>query len=87
MTWKLRWYCPAYARCAEAEEFLSQHGTIFKTPSGYYKQVPQVSIAMQNLKIMQSFCAEFRPERLPAGHGFMPTARQRSQRPIQWNPS
>ena len=52
-------YCQAYARWREAEEFLSQHGTIFKTPSGYVQQVPQVSIAMQNLKIMQSFCAEF----------------------------
>ena len=32
---------------------------IFKTPSGYVQQVPQVSIAQQNLKIMQSFCSEF----------------------------
>ena len=30
-----------------ADEFLSQHGTIFKAPSGYVQQVPQVSIAMQ----------------------------------------
>ena len=52
-------YCQAYARWREAEEFLSQHGSIFKTPSGYVQQVPQVSIAQQNLKIMQSFCAEF----------------------------
>ncbi len=52
-------YCQAYARWREAEEFLSQHGTIFRTPSGYVQQVPQVSIAMQNLKLMQSFCSEF----------------------------
>ena len=52
-------YCQAYVRWREAEEFLTQHGTIFKTPSGYVQQVPQVSIAMQQLKIMQSFCAEF----------------------------
>lgn len=52
-------YCQAYARWREAEEFLTQHGSIFKTPSGYVQQVPQVSIAQQNLKIMQSFCAEF----------------------------
>ena len=32
---------------------------IFKTPSGYVQQVPQVSIAQQNLKIMQSFATEF----------------------------
>ena len=51
--------CQAYARWREAEEFLSQHGTIFKTPSGYVQQVPQVSIAQQSLKIMQSFCSEF----------------------------
>ena len=36
-----------------------QHGSIFQTPSGYVQQVPQVSIAQQNLKIMQSFCSEF----------------------------
>ena len=52
-------YCQAYARWREAEEFITQHGSIFKTPSGYVQQVPQVSIAQQNLKIMQSFCAEF----------------------------
>ena len=52
-------YCQAYARWKEAEEFISQHGSIFKTPSGYVQQVPQVSIAQQNLRIMQSFCSEF----------------------------
>lgn len=52
-------YCQAYARWKEAEEFITQHGSIFKTPSGYVQQVPQVSIAQQNLKIMQSFCTEF----------------------------
>lgn len=52
-------YCQAYARWKEAEEFISQHGSIFQTPSGYVQQVPQISIAQQNLKIMQSFCSEF----------------------------
>lgn len=52
-------YCQAYARWKEAEEFITQRGSIFKTPSGYLQQVPQVSIAQQNLKIMQSFCSEF----------------------------
>ena len=52
-------YCQAYARWREAEEFITQHGSIFQTPSGYVQQVPQVSIAQQNLKIMQSFCSEF----------------------------
>lgn len=52
-------YCQAYARWKEAEEFITKHGSIFRTPSGYVQQVPQVSIAQQNLKIMQSFCSEF----------------------------
>jgi P27 family predicted phage terminase small subunit len=52
-------YCQAYARWKEAEEFLSKHGTIFKTPSGYIQQVPQVSIAQTYLKIMKDFCSEF----------------------------
>ena len=52
-------YCQAYARWKEAEEFISKHGSIFQTTSGYVQQVPQVSIAQQNLKIMQSFCSEF----------------------------
>ena len=52
-------YCQAYARWIEAEAFITQHGSIFKTPSGYVQQVPQVSIAQQSLKIVQSFCSEF----------------------------
>ena len=39
------------APLAEAEEFITQHGTIVKTPSGYWQQVPQVSIAQTYLKI------------------------------------
>lgn len=61
-------YCQAYARWKEAEEFLSKHGTIFKTPSGYIQQVPQVSIAQTYLKIMKEFCSEF---------GLTPSARSR----------
>ena len=52
-------YCQAYARWKEAEAFIAQHGSIFKTPSGYVQQVPHVSIAQQSLKIVQSFCSEF----------------------------
>jgi len=52
-------YCQAYARWMEAEAFITKHGSIFRTPSGYVQQVPQVSIARQNLKIMQSFCSDF----------------------------
>jgi P27 family predicted phage terminase small subunit len=61
-------YCQAYARWKEAEEFLSKHGTIFKTPSGYIQQVPQVSIAQTYLKTMKDFCSEF---------GLTPAARTR----------
>lgn len=36
-------YCQAYARWKEAEEFITLHGSIVKTKSGYWQQVPQVS--------------------------------------------
>jgi P27 family predicted phage terminase small subunit len=61
-------YCQAYARWREAEEFISKHGTIVKTPSGYWQQVPQVSIAQTYLKIMNRFCEQF---------GLTPSARCR----------
>lgn len=61
-------YCQAYARWREAEEFISKHGTIVKTPSGYWQQVPQVSIAQSYLKIMNRFCEQF---------GLTPSARSR----------
>ena len=61
-------YCQAYARWKEAEEFISQHGTIVKTPSGYWQQVPQVSIAQTYLKILNKFCEQF---------GLTPSARSR----------
>ena len=52
-------YCQSYARWKEAEEFIEKHVTIVKTPSGYWQQVPQVSIAQTNLKVMLKFCSEF----------------------------
>ena len=52
-------YCQSYARWKEAEEFIEKHGTIVKTPSGYWQQVPQVSIAQTNLKVLLKFCSEF----------------------------
>ena len=52
-------YCQAYARWKEAEEFITQHGTMLRTPNGYLQQVPQVSIAQTNLKIMLKFCEQF----------------------------
>ena len=52
-------YCQAYARWKAAEEFISRNGAIVKTPSGYWQQIPQVSIAQQYLKQMSKFCEQF----------------------------
>lgn len=52
-------YCQSYARWKAAEEFITRHGAIVKTPSGYWQQVPQVSIAQQYLKQMNKFCEQF----------------------------
>ena len=61
-------YCQAYARWKEAEEFISQHGSMVRTPNGYLQQVPQVSIAQTNQKIMLKFCEQF---------GLTPSSRSR----------
>ena len=52
-------YCDAYSKWKEATEFLDQHGLIFKTPSGYIQQVPQVSIAQTYGKLMTKIATEF----------------------------
>ena len=52
-------YCQSYARWKAAEQFISKNGAIVKSPSGYWQQVPQVSIAQQYLKDMQKFCEQF----------------------------
>ena len=57
-----------YCDWKEAKEFISKHGTIVKTPSGYWQQVPQVSIAQTYLKIMIKFCEQF---------GLTPSSRSR----------
>lgn len=61
-------YCQAYARWKEAEEYISEHGTVMKALSGYCQQVPQVSIAQTYLKIMNRFCEQF---------GLTPSSRSR----------
>ncbi|WP_040210838.1 phage terminase small subunit P27 family, partial [Clostridium polynesiense] len=61
-------YCQAYARWKEAEEFITQHGSMVRTPNGYLQQVPQVSIAQTNLKILLKFCEQF---------GLTPSSRSR----------
>ena len=45
-------YCDAYSKWKTATEFIDQHGLIFKTPSGYIQQVPQVSIAQTCSEIL-----------------------------------
>lgn len=55
----LEGYCQSYARWVEAEQFMVKHGTIFKTPSGYIQQMPQVAIAQKYLNIVKAFCGEF----------------------------
>ena len=52
-------YCQSYARWKEAEEYITENGITFETPSGYVQQVPQVSIAQQYLKQMSKFCSDF----------------------------
>ena len=61
-------YCQAYARWKEAEEFITKHGSMIRTPNGYLQQVPQVSIAQTNQKLMLKYCAEF---------GLTPSSRSR----------
>jgi len=61
-------YCEAYARWKESEEFISKHGLIFKTPSGYFQQVPHVSISQTYLKLLLKFSVEF---------GLTPSSRSR----------
>lgn len=69
-------YCQSYARWKEAEEFISKHGAIVKTPSGYWQQIPQVSIAQQYMKQMSKFCEQF---------GLTPASRSRIVADIQKN--
>ena len=52
-------YCQAYARWKENEEFITKNGSLVRTPSGYWQQVPQVSIAQQYLKQMERFAEQF----------------------------
>lgn len=77
-------YCECFARWKEAEEFISKHGMIIKTPSGYFQQVPQVSISQTYLKLLLKFAVEF---------GLTPSSRSRiiagdklpeSNDPMEW---
>lgn len=61
-------YCQCYARWKENEEFITKNGSLVRTPSGYWMQVPQVSIAQQYMKQMEKFAEQF---------GLTPAARSR----------
>ena len=52
-------YCQSYARWKENEEFISEHGSLVRTPSGYWMAVPQVSMAQQYLKQMGRYAEQF----------------------------
>lgn len=61
-------YCQSYSRWKENEEFITEHGSLVRTPSGYWMQVPQVSIAQQYMKQMEKFAEQF---------GLTPSSRSR----------
>ena len=61
-------YCQSYARWKQNEEFISEHGSLVRTPSGYWMAVPQVAIAQQYLKQMGRFAEQF---------GLTPSSRSR----------
>jgi len=53
-------YCQSYARWREAEEFMLKFNTtVFKAPSGYMIQLPQVSIAQKYMALMLSSLSKF----------------------------
>lgn len=66
-------YCQSYARWVEAEQLMLERGTtVFKTPSGYLQQLPQVSIAQKYAALCKAFLTEF---------GLTPASRTRIQTP------
>jgi P27 family predicted phage terminase small subunit len=61
-------YCQCYKRWVETEELLDKlgydtngkfNGFMYKLPSGYYQQLPQVSIAQTYAKLMSVYLAKF----------------------------
>jgi P27 family predicted phage terminase small subunit len=61
-------YCQCYARWIQAEEFLEKYshdkegnfnGFMTKTNSGYFQQLPQVSIAQTYAKLMSVYLGKF----------------------------
>ena len=52
-------YCTTYARWREAEDFISQHGAIYKDPRGFARPNPYVAMAAHHLREIKSLAAEF----------------------------
>ena len=73
----LEGYCESYAKWVELTQFLKKfekQGYMFKTPSGYMQQLPQVSMAQRYLALVKAFCSEF---------GLTPSSRSRRTLPGQ----
>ena len=61
-------YCQAWARWVEAEEKLTEYGTVVKAPSGFLQQSPYLSIANKAMDQMTRLLVEF---------GMSPSSRSR----------
>jgi len=73
----LEGYCESYSKWVEMSQFLKKfekQGYMFKTPSGYMQQLPQVSMAQRYLSLVKAFCCEF---------GLTPSSRSRMTIPGQ----
>ena len=73
----LEGYCESYGKWVEMTQFLKKfekQGYMFKTPSGYMQQLPQVSMAQRYLAAVRAFCTEF---------GLTPSSRARMTLPGQ----
>lgn len=73
----LEGYCESYGKWVEMTLFLKKfekQGYMFKTPSGYMQQLPQVSMAQRYLSAVKAFCTEF---------GLTPSSRARMTLPGQ----
>lgn len=52
-------YCQTYARWIDAENQITEFGTVVKAPSGYPMQSPYLAIANKALQQMKGFLTEF----------------------------
>ena len=61
-------YCQSYARWREAEEYITEHGTV---TDGSCRMLPQVSVAQTYLKLMSDFAGQLglTPAARGTGHG------------------